>query len=227
MPFGSRRDGAGMAKLIPVRLELTHRGAYAIRAVLTLAHEGDEHVVPARVIARQMDIPVRFLPQVLGDLSRAGIVEARLGRAGGYRLARSPSRISILDVIEATEGDTRRQTCVLTGQRCGKSNVPCDVHAVFSDAQVAILERLGSTTVADVLASSALEVLDRRPLIRLAAGGDPGHPSTRAALGLRRAPALATDPRLPETRARAGEPRSSSRACAWRRTRQPGRDAGG
>ena len=65
-------DRAGMAKLIPMRLELTHRGAYAIRAVLTLAHEGDEHVVPARVIARQMDIPVRFLPQVLGDLTPRG-----------------------------------------------------------------------------------------------------------------------------------------------------------
>jgi Rrf2 family protein len=130
-----------------------------------LAHEdGESTVVPARTIAQQMDIPVRFLPQVLGDLSRAGIVEARLGRAGGYRLARPPSRISILDVIEATEGDTRRQTCVLTGQRCGRGNVPCDVHAVFSDAQVAILERLAATTVADVLESSARELFDLRPL---------------------------------------------------------------
>jgi Rrf2 family protein len=151
-------------------LELTHRGAYAIRAVLTLAHRDGDGVVPARTIAQQMDIPVRFLPQVLGDLSRAGIVEARLGRAGGYRLARSPVLISILDVIEATEGDTRRQTCVLTGQPCGKGSVPCDVHAVFSDAQVAILERLAATTVADVLLSSAREHLDARPLTTLAAG---------------------------------------------------------
>jgi Rrf2 family protein len=153
-------------------LELTHRGAYAIRAVLTLAHEDGNGVVPARTIARKMDIPVRFLPQVLGDLSRAGIVEARLGRAGGYRLSRSPSLISILDVIEATEGDTRRQTCVLTGQRCGQSGIACDVHAVFTDAQVAILERLAATTVADVLSSAATHDLFARPaLVAVGAGG--------------------------------------------------------
>ena len=134
---------------------MTHRGAYAIRAVLTLARGDGFEVVPARTIARRMDIPVRFLPQVLGDLGRAGIVEARLGRAGGYRLARDPRLISVLDVIEATEGDTRRQTCVLTGRRCGDSAVPCDVHEVFAEAQVAILARLGETTISDVLASSS------------------------------------------------------------------------
>jgi Rrf2 family protein len=151
-------------------LELTHRGAYAIRAVLTLAHEDGDRVVPARAIARQMDIPGRFLPQVLGDLSRAGIVEARLGRAGGYRLSRPPSQISILEVIEATEGDTRRQTCVLTGERCGHSAIPCDVHAVFSDAQVAILARLAATSVADVVSSSPRQLPERR-LVSVATEG--------------------------------------------------------
>jgi Rrf2 family protein len=142
-----------------MRLELTHRGAYAIRAVLTLAREDGDDVVPARTIAERMEIPVRFLPQVLGDLSRAGIVEARLGRAGGYRLAKPPAEISVLDLIEATEGDTRRQTCVLTGLPCGEAAVPCDVHVVFSEAQVAILTRLAETSVADVLETSAFEAV--------------------------------------------------------------------
>ena len=137
-----------------MKLELTHRGAYAIRAVLTLARGDGSDVVPARTIAKRMEIPVRFLPQVLGDLSRAGIVEARLGRAGGYRLAKAAASISVLDVIEAAEGDARRQTCVLTGRACGESSPPCDVHAVFSEAQVAILARLSETTVADVLVAS-------------------------------------------------------------------------
>jgi Rrf2 family protein len=148
---------AGRAKLVLVRLELTHRGAYAIRAVLTLAREDGGDVLPARTIAQRMEIPVRFLPQVLGDLSRAGIVEARLGRAGGYRLAKAPTEVSVLDIIEATEGDTRRQTCVLTGRRCGESVVTCDVHVVFWEAQVAILARLAETSVADVLVTPAME----------------------------------------------------------------------
>ncbi len=135
-------------------MELTHRGSYAIRAVLALARAADDEVVPARRIAREMDIPVRFLPQVLGDLNRAGIVEARLGRAGGYRLSRPPSQISLLDILEAAEGDARRQTCVLSGRPCGQGIDPCEVHEMFYDAQQAILDRLAETSVDEVVAGT-------------------------------------------------------------------------
>ena len=134
-----------------MRLELTHRGSYAIRAVLTLARAEKGHVVPARRIAKEMDIPVRFLPQVLGDLNRAGIVEARLGRAGGYRLSKPATDISLLDIIEAAEGDARRQTCVLSGKPCDGRD-PCDVHDMFFEAQEAILQRLDGVSVAEVVA---------------------------------------------------------------------------
>lgn len=137
-----------------MRLELTHRGSYAIRAVLTLARADKDQVVPARHIAKEMDIPVRFLPQVLGDLSRAGIVEARLGRSGGYRLSRPAKDISLLDIIEASEGDARRQTCVLSGKPCDGVD-PCDVHEMFYEAQEAILQRLASVSVAEVVEGSA------------------------------------------------------------------------
>jgi len=159
-----------------MRLELTHRGAYAIRAVLTLARRRDEGVVPARAIAREMDIPVRFLPQVLGDLTRAGLVEARLGRSGGYRLSRDPACICLLEVIEAAEGDARRQTCVLTGQPCGSAAEPCSVHEDFYHAQLAILTRLADTTVADILAreSRSDELADEVP-------ADPPHRGAQVA----------------------------------------------
>mgnify|MGYP001824473363 FL=1 len=134
-------------------MELTHRGSYAIRAVLTLARADQDEVVPARHIAKEMDIPVRVLPQVLGDLNRAGIVEARLGRAGGYRLSKPATEISLLDIIEAAEGDARRQTCVLSGKPCDGSD-PCDVHDMFFEAQEAILQRLDGVSVAEVLADS-------------------------------------------------------------------------
>lgn len=137
-----------------VKLELTRRSAYAIRAGLALAHNGAGAVVPASRIAREMHIPVRFLPQVLGDLTRAGIVEARLGRSGGYRLAKPPGEVSLLDLIEATEGDARRRTCVLTGRSCGDEEPACDVHEVFLAAQVALLGRLAQASLADILAGS-------------------------------------------------------------------------
>ena len=149
-------------------MELTHRGSYAIRAVLALARADAGTVVPARRIASEMDIPVRFLPQVLGDLNRAGIVEARLGRSGGYRLSRAATEISLLDILEASEGDARRQTCVLTGTACGSSLESCDVHEMFFDAQEAILTRLSQTFVAEVVRGAPVPIKPVKPSTAIA-----------------------------------------------------------
>lgn len=132
-----------------MRLELTKRGDYAVRAMLALTRGAGSGLLSARRISEAMDIPVRFLPQVLADLQHAGLVEAAAGRSGGYRLARDPSSVSLLEVIEAVEGDSRRQSCVLRGGPCGKDGF-CDVHAVFFAGQEALLRTLGSATLADI-----------------------------------------------------------------------------
>ena len=98
-----------------MRVELTKRGDYAIRAVLALARAADGELLSVRHIAEQQRIPSRFLPQPMGDLVRAGLVEGVTGRSGGYRLARPASAISLLDIVEAIEGDSGRRTCVLRG----------------------------------------------------------------------------------------------------------------
>lgn len=133
-----------------MRPELTKRADYAIRAMLALARTNGNRPLSTRRIAEEMEIPVRFLPQAMGDLSRAGLVRAESGRNGGYRLQRPAVEISLLDVIEAVEGDSRRQSCVLRGGPCGRSG-PCDVHEVFVAAQDALLGTLSATSLASVV----------------------------------------------------------------------------
>ena len=132
-----------------MRLELTKRADYAIRAVVALAAAAPGERRSVRQIAQERSIPARFLQTVMGDLVEAGVVDAQTGRAGGYRLARSASDISPLDVIEAIEGDSRRRTCVLREGACAVGGV-CDVHHVFAAAQAAMLEALGGTTIAEL-----------------------------------------------------------------------------
>jgi Rrf2 family protein len=133
-----------------VRLQLTRRADYAIRTALCLGREGRAGWLPAPAIAQRMEVPPRFLPQIMQDLVRAGLVEASLGRGGGYRLARGPGEVSLLEVIEAVEGDARRRTCVLSSSACDASR-PCDVHALFANAQDALLDRLDEATILDAL----------------------------------------------------------------------------
>jgi Rrf2 family protein len=129
-----------------VRLDLTRRADYAIRATLALAHAGDGVRLSARRIAADQGIPGRILPRIMTDLGRAGVVASTAGRTGGYELAREPATVSLLDVIEAVEGDTRRRTCVLRGGTCRLASA-CDVHNAFAEAQDALLASLSTTTL--------------------------------------------------------------------------------
>ncbi len=135
-----------------MRLELTRRGDYAVRAMLALAAREDAPRMTVREIAAGMGIPVGFLPRVMAKLSRAGLVSSTIGRTGGYALGRSAASISVLEVIEAVEGDSRRTRCVLRGGPCGRDG-HCQVHDVFFAAQDAMLERLATASLADVATS--------------------------------------------------------------------------
>jgi len=132
-----------------MRLELTRRGDYAVRAMLALGqHSGDDWLsVPA--VSAAMAIPERFLPRVMADLVEAGLVVGRRGRTGGYRLARPAVAISLLDIIAAAEREPDPRKCILRGGPCGLDG-QCAVHDAFTGARDAMLERLGTTTLAEV-----------------------------------------------------------------------------
>ncbi len=134
-----------------MRLELTKRADYAIRAVLALARAAEGERLSVRQVAADQRIPVRFLPRVMSDLVRAGLIEGATGRTGGYRLGFRASDVSLLDIVEAVEGDSRRRTCVLRGGQCLSADV-CDVHVVFVAAQEALLGQLAAASVGELIA---------------------------------------------------------------------------
>jgi Rrf2 family protein len=131
-----------------MRLELTRRGDYAIRAMVALAGANGDRL-SVRRIAEAQSIPAAFLPRVMADLVGAGLADAASGRTGGYRLALDASRISLLDIIQAVEGDPRRRRCVLRGGPCRRDGA-CAVHGVFATAQDEMLRALAGSTIADV-----------------------------------------------------------------------------
>ncbi|HLO35178.1 MAG TPA: Rrf2 family transcriptional regulator [Candidatus Deferrimicrobium sp.] len=152
-----------------MRLELTKRADYAIRAVVALATAAPDERLSVRRIAAEQGIPARFLPQAMGDLVAAGIVAGVAGRTGGYRLARPATAISLLEVIEAVEGDSRRETCVLRGGPCSVNGV-CTVHRVFAATQEGMLRQLSSASIAGLAldrgtepATDVARLAERRP----------------------------------------------------------------
>ena len=86
-------------------MKISAKAEYACLAVLALArHRPDEPPIRIRQIAESNSIPERYLVQILLQLKGAGLVHSTRGAAGGYRLARPASRISLGEVLAAIDG---------------------------------------------------------------------------------------------------------------------------
>jgi Rrf2 family protein len=141
-----------------MELTLGKRADYTVRAVLDLArHHGDGRR-RADDIAAEMAVPRSYLPALLAELVRAGIVTSTVGRGGGYALARDPADIDVLSVIEVADGPIVSKECVLRGGPCRWEDA-CAFHEPWVRAQQALLDSLAATTFAEVAAIDA--VLDR------------------------------------------------------------------
>ena len=85
-------------------MRISVKADYAIRATAELEYLKAEAPITAEKIARAQGIPVKFLLNILNELSRAQIVRGHRGINGGFALARPGSEITLADVIRAVEG---------------------------------------------------------------------------------------------------------------------------
>ncbi len=130
------------------------KGDYSVRAVLDIARTAGAGRRKAREIAASMEIPDRYLTQILAHLVSEGLLNAVAGPDGGYSLARSPETITLLDVVEAAEGPILLDQCVLRGGPCEWEEV-CPVHTPWVRAQNALIAELSKTTFADLAGFAA------------------------------------------------------------------------
>lgn len=84
-------------------ISLTTRSQYGIAALLELAGRPAGELTQAKAIAARRHIPMKYLEQILGVVSRAGLVKSVRGTHGGYTLARPAGRISVLELLTALE----------------------------------------------------------------------------------------------------------------------------
>jgi Rrf2 family iron-sulfur cluster assembly transcriptional regulator len=76
----------------------------ALEAVTDIAYHGGAEPVQSQDIARRLNLPRRYLEQVMQQLVRAGILRGVRGPRGGYRLARERRRVSVADVVRVVRG---------------------------------------------------------------------------------------------------------------------------
>jgi Rrf2 family protein len=135
---------------------LTAKGKYGLKAVVHLAGIEPARTTQAIDIAEAHNIPKKFLDAILGDLRTAGIVLAKKGPGGGYRLARAADQIKIGAVIRALDGPLAPIACASRDayQPCGDCDdvKTCTIRLTMTRVRDAIAEVLDRLTVADMAA---------------------------------------------------------------------------
>jgi DNA-binding IscR family transcriptional regulator len=105
-----------------------------VLALAELGRSSGSEPVPIGELARRRDVPVQFLEQLFAVLRRAGVISSQRGVKGGYRFARDPAEVTVLEIVELLDGPLGR-----------------DSDGVFADAAGAARKVLGETTIADVI----------------------------------------------------------------------------
>jgi Rrf2 family protein len=134
---------------------LSAKARYGLKAVLSLALEVQPRAVVGADLAAREKIPKKFLEQILLELKHRGLLQTRRGRHGGYLLTRSPSEITVGQIIRALDGPLAPIACVsLTAyvKPCDdcRDETTCGIRLVMKQVRDATARILDNTSLADV-----------------------------------------------------------------------------
>jgi Rrf2 family protein len=131
---------------------------WSIHCCSVLAGLPEDQALPAARLAEYHDVPPAYLAKALQAMATAGIVESRPGPAGGYRLARPPRDITLLEIVQAVDGPGAAFRCSEIRQRGpgavrepGAYRIPCGIARAMGRAEEAWRAELERATVADMV----------------------------------------------------------------------------
>lgn len=137
---------------------------WALHCCSVLAQHEADIFIPTKDLAQFHGVPKEYLSKALQALAKADIIEGTLGPHGGYRLKKSPEKISFLDIVEAINGrqNTFQCTSIINNNPCLKKNEKspgiCDVAQVMYEADEAWRGRLRAFTLAELTAQLKTKV---------------------------------------------------------------------
>ena len=133
---------------------LSKKTQYAFRALTHLAENYGEGPVLISDISERRKIPLKFLENILNEMKKAGILESKKGKGGGYILKMSPGKIKLSTVIRLVNGPIALLPCVSLNfyrkcDDCDETN--CGLRRVMAITRDATLKILEKKTLADIV----------------------------------------------------------------------------
>jgi Rrf2 family iron-sulfur cluster assembly transcriptional regulator len=125
---------------------------YAVRAVVAIAAHKGPGFPDARRVATAHRLPAQFVSKLLRLLVKAGLLQSLRGPNGGYRLAKTANRISLLEILEAVDGVIGSAVPAAGDQ--GAGSVDARLQSVFDRAAETVRRHLRGTTVGELMATA-------------------------------------------------------------------------
>lgn len=132
-------------------MKISTKGRYALRMLLDLAEHRDDGYVALKDIAARQNISKKYLEQIIPIFNSSDILKASRGFQGGYRLARTPDRYTVAEILRLTEGSLAPVACLehepIECERCAE----CETLPVWQGLYQVITEYLEGITLQDII----------------------------------------------------------------------------
>lgn len=132
---------------------LSMKTQYAFKALMYLAQKDNGEPILIAEIAEKKNIPLKFLENILLELKKAGILDSKKGKGGGYFFNQRPSDVRLAKIMRLIEGPIALLPCVSLNfyqkcKNCDERN--CGLSNVMKEVRDATLQILENKTVADI-----------------------------------------------------------------------------
>ncbi len=132
---------------------LSKKTQYALQALSYMVEKHSDDPILIAEIASQKNIPIKFLENILLELRKAGFLESKKGKHGGYFFAQAPEKIKLSSIFRIIEGPIALLPCVSLNfyEKCADCNEKkCGINKVMAAVRDNTLAILDNKTVADL-----------------------------------------------------------------------------
>ncbi len=136
-------------------MKISTKGRYALRMLLDLAQNQKEGYLSLKEIAERQGISKKYLEQIVPVFNKSDVLKTNRGFQGGYRLARTPDKYTVGEILRLTEGSLAPVACLEgTVNDCPKQN-DCITLPLWKGFYKVITDYLDNITLQDILDQEA------------------------------------------------------------------------
>lgn len=133
---------------------LSKKSKYAFKALIYLAESAGKGPVLISEISKKKNIPLKFLENILLELRKAGVLESKKGKGGGYYFAIDPEKVSLAKIMRLVDGPIALLPCVSLNfyEKCEDCDEQaCGLKRMMIQVRDATLKVLETKTLADLV----------------------------------------------------------------------------